>query len=77
MSLKEKKLNYQMNRIVKGLNSSLNTPHEFYYAFQQFLAVIKNLLCELYMHNLVFPNNREWNPLMYVVGDIQLREFMS
>ena len=65
-----------MNQIVQGLKSSLNTSHEFYYVFQKSPIVITNLLCELYMHNLVVLDDRDSIPLMYV-GDIQIREFMT
>ena len=37
---------------------------------------INNLLYEFYFHNLRVPDDREWNPLMYV-GDIYLRSLLS
>lgn len=37
---------------------------------------LKNLLCELYLHNLVVLNDTKWNQVLYV-GDVQLREAMS
>lgn len=33
-------------------------------------------MCEFYLHNLVFPYNSEWNPLLYV-GDLQVRALCS
>lgn len=54
----------------------MNTPHEFYHAFEQSTTIVKNLLCELYMYNLVVLDDRDWNPLMFV-GEIKVREFMS
>ena len=37
---------------------------------------LQNLLCELYVHNLAVPNNKDWNSLLYV-GDVQFRAIMS
>jgi hypothetical protein len=36
----------------------------------------KDLLCELYQHNLLLDFDPKWNPTPFV-GDIQLREFTS
>lgn len=35
-----------------------------------------NLLCELYLHNFIIPQEIEWNPLL-CIGDVHLRAFMS
>lgn len=37
---------------------------------------LQNLLCELYVHNLVVPDNKDQNSLFYV-GDVQFRAIMS
>ena len=71
MHLKEQFLNLKLTHLVQGLNPSLDTLHEFYFAFQSSLVATKNLLCELHLHNHAIPNDKEWNPLLYV-GDIQL-----
>ena len=52
-------------------NIALNIPQEFFHAFHTSPKVIKIFLYELLLHNLVVPNNKDWNPLLYV-GDIQL-----
>ena len=36
----------------------------------------QNLLCELYLHEMVFPLNRYSNPDPHL-GDVQLRDFTS
>ena len=74
--LKEKFANFKLTRIMEGLNPSISTPHELYDTFQSVPIHMKNLLCELYLHNLVVPNETEWNSLLYV-GDVQLRIVMS
>jgi len=35
-----------------------------------------NLLCEIYLHNFILPDNARWNPNPGV-GDVQLRAFTS
>lgn len=55
---------------------SISTPLEFYDAFQYFSMTLKNLLCELYLHNLAVPNDTEGNLVLYV-GETQLRAEMS
>lgn len=74
--LKEQLLNYQMTCIMQDRTPSLKEPTQFFCAFHNSLVTIKNLLCELYLHNLAVLDDRVWNPLCYV-GDIQLRVFMS
>ena len=37
---------------------------------------LKNLLCELYLHNLALPNDIEWNSILYI-GHVQLIAVMS
>ena len=67
--LKEKMVNFQLSRVIRGLNPSLNTPQVFYAAFKLVPMALQNLLCELYVHNLAVPNNKDWNSLLYV-GDV-------
>lgn len=65
-----------MTRIVEGLNPSISTPHEFYDVFQSIPIPLNNLLYELYLDNLIVPNDIEWNSLLYI-GDVLLRAVMS
>ena len=74
--LQEQLFNFKLIGIVEGLNLSISTPHKFYYAFQSSLMTLKNLLCELYLHNLAVPDNTKVNSLLYV-GDVQLRVVIS
>jgi hypothetical protein len=74
--LKEQMVNFQLSRITRGLNPSLQTPHELYAVFQSVPMALQNLLCELYVHNFAIPDNRDWNSLLYV-GDVQFRAVMS
>lgn len=67
--LKEQLVNFKLTRIVEGLGPSISTSHEFYDAFQSIPMPLNNFLCELYLHNLVVPNDTEWNSLLYV-GDV-------
>lgn len=76
MHLRERYLNFKLNRIVRDLSPSLETPEEFYDAYQTSPAAVKNLLCELYLHNYVVPSDSEWNSLLYI-GDIHLTALMS
>ena len=76
MFLKEQLVNFKLTRTIEGHNPSISTPHEFYDAFQSIPMPLKNLLCELYLHNLAMPNDTEWNSLLYI-GDVQLRAVMS
>ena len=69
-------VNFQLSRVIRGLNPSLNTPQEFYAAFKSVPMALQNILCELYVHNLAVPNNKDWNSLLYV-GDVQFRAIMS
>lgn len=62
--LKERYLNFILNHIVRDLITSLETPKEFYHASQTSPHSVKNLLCELYLHNYAMPQDREWNPLL-------------
>ena len=73
--LKEKMVNFQLSLVIQGLNPSLNTPQEFYTTFKSIPTTLKNLLCELYVHNLVVPNDTNWNSLLYV-GDVRFREII-
>lgn len=74
--LKEKMINFQLSRIARGLNPSLQTPHDFYATFQSVPMPLQNFLCELYDHNFSVLDNRDWNSLLYV-GDVQFRVVMS
>jgi hypothetical protein len=67
--LKEKMINFQLSQITRGLNPSLHTPQEFYAAFKAALMTLQNLLCELYIYDLVVPDDTDWNSLLYV-GDV-------
>ena len=69
-------INFQLSRITKGLNPSLNTPQEFYATFKSVPMALQNLLCELYVHNLAVTDDKEYNSLLYV-GDAQFRVVMS
>lgn len=74
--LKEQHLCFKLTHIVRELSPSFETTQEFYHAYQNFPATIKNLLCELYLHNYVVSYDTEWNPLLYI-GDIHLKALMS
>lgn len=65
-----------MTCVMQGKCLTLNTPHEFFQSFHTTPVAIKNLLCELFLYNLVVTVDRDWNPLPYV-GDIQLWALMS
>lgn len=65
-----------MTYVMQGKSLTLNTPQEFFQDFHTTPAAIKYLLYELFLHNLVVPNNKYWNPILYV-GDIQLKTLMS
>ena len=51
-------MNFKFTIIVEGLKPSISTPYEFYDVFQYVPMPLKNLLCELYLHNLAVPNDR-------------------
>ena len=74
--LKEQFVNYHMTCVIHGKYFTLNTPQEFFQSFHTAPVANKNFLCELFLHNLVVPNDRDWNPLIYV-GVIQLTTLMS
>ena len=76
MFLKEQFLSFQMTCIVQNKTLTLDDPQDFFYAFHNSLAIVKKFLCELFLYNLVEPDCRDWNPLLYV-GDIQLQALMS
>ena len=69
-------INFQLSQVAWGLNPSLNTPHDFYAAFKSIPMALQNLLYELYVDNLVVPDDKDWNSLLYV-GDVQFRAIMS
>lgn len=62
-------INFQLSQITRGLNPLLHTPQEFYAAFKLVPMTLQNLLYELYTHNLVVPDDSNWNSLLYV-GDV-------
>ena len=74
--LKEQFLNFQMTYVMQGKSLTLNTPQEFFQDLHNIPIAIKIFLCELFLHNLVVLDDRDWKLLLYV-GDIQLRELMS
>lgn len=74
--LKEGFLTFKMSSVLSDWDHSLETAQEFYQVYQGSPDVIRNLLCEFYLHNYVVPHDKEWNPLLYI-GDIHLRELMS
>lgn len=76
LHLKERHISFKLSRVISGLGPSIETPREFFQACQSSPLEVKNLLCELYLHNYVVPNDHDWNPLIYI-GDIYLKEFMS
>ena len=61
---------------MRDKSSSLVEPLDFSQAFHSPPVAIHNFLCELLLYNFAVPNNREWNPLLYV-GDIKLRALMT
>lgn len=74
--LKDQMINFQLSQITQGLNPSLHTPQEFYVSFKSVLMALQNLLYELYIHNFVFLDDKDWNSLLYM-GDVQFRAVMS
>ena len=74
--LEEQMINFQLSRITRGLNPSLNNPQEFYATFKLVPMAFQNIFCELYVHNLPTMNDTEWNSFLYV-GDVQFRAVMS
>lgn len=54
----------------------MDTPHEFFQAFDAAPIAIRNFLYKLFLDNLVVIDNRDWISLPYM-GDIQLRALIS
>ena len=65
-----------MTCVIQDKSPSLNDPKDFFHAFHNSPSAIKNFLCKFFLYNFAVPNNRDWNPLIYVC-DIQLRALMS
>lgn len=74
--LKQQHLCFKLTHIVRDLSPSLENPQEFYHVYQSFPTTIRNLLCELYLHNYVVPFDIEWNPMLNI-KHIHLKALMS
>lgn len=76
LHLKERHLSFKLSRVIYGLNPSIETLDEFFQVYQFSPLEVKNMLCEMYLHNFIVPNDPDWNSLLYI-GEIHLRAFMS
>lgn len=61
---------------MRGKSYELKTPEYFIYAYADSNFQDRNLLCELYQHDLILATDRLWNPNP-MVGDLKLRAFVS
>jgi hypothetical protein len=59
-----------------GQPHEIKEPEDFVTIYLSVDMKDQNLLCELYLHNFILPDNACWNPNPGV-GDVQLREFTS
>ena len=74
--LSERLVYFQLKAIKDRRPHELLTAEQFVKTFAKAPASDQNLLCELYLHNEAMPDNRKVN-LNPIVGDIQIREFVS
>lgn len=76
MYLKEQFLLFQLMMTMRNIDCEFKSAQDFYNVYQIVPSWKKNLLCELYLHNFIIPQETKWNPLFYI-GDVHLRAFMS
>ena len=74
--LKEQFLLFQLMMTIKNVDCDFKNAQDFYALYQTLSSWQKNLLCELYMHNFIIPQDTQWNPLLYI-RDVHLRALMS
>lgn len=59
LHLKERHLSFKLSRFISSLSPSIETLHEFLQPYQSSPLEVKNLMCELYLHNYVVPNDHD------------------
>ena len=62
--------------MMRNIDCEFKNAQDFYDVYQTLPSWQKNLLCELYLHNFIIPQETKWNPLLYI-GDVHLRALMS
>ena len=76
MCLKEQFLLFELMKTMRNIDYKFKNAQDFYNVYQTFTSWKKNLLCELYLHNCIIPQETEWNPLLYI-EDVHLRALLS
>lgn len=74
--LKGQRIHIEVEYLVSNLSFDLKEIGNIVHNVFSGILERQNLLCELYLHNFVFPTNTVWNPYHFV-GDINLRAFQS
>ena len=67
---------FRLSMVTMGYNDHIETEDQFIASFSRSNEEEQDILCELYMHNLVMIDYEYWDPNPGV-GDIQMRAFMS
>jgi hypothetical protein len=67
---------FQIKSIKEGRPHAVLNPTDFVRTFAEASTIDQHLLCEVYLHNEVIPENRQLN-LNPLVGDIQIRALTS
>ena len=65
-----------MKALKQGRPYEVASSDQFLEIFVKSSFTEQNLLCELYLHEMVFPLDRHYNPTPHL-GDVQLRDFYS
>lgn len=74
--LKEQSISFHIRMInYVNLYCILNVD-QFSQAFSRLKEANKNIRCELYLHNHLFPKRNDWDPTPHV-GHLQLRAYIS
>ena len=62
--LKERFLLFQLMMAMRNIDCEFKNAQDFYNVYQTFPSWKKKLLCEIYLHNFIIPQEIEWNPLL-------------
>ena len=76
MCLKEQFSLFQLMMTMRNIDYEFKNARYFYNVYQTFPSWQNNLLCELYLHNFIIPQETKWNTLLYI-WDVHLRALMS
>ena len=67
---------FKLKIVQEGRSFEITTSENFLETFFGSNFEEKNLLCELYLHEMAFPLDRHSNPVPFA-GDVQIRSFAS